>query len=126
MIKKFTLPLILFLSVIVFSGCQFHTYQSGLMTQTNVTLSQNNFRYVKLAKGQTTFEYTSFFGMKWGDHEMDGPMMAAKRDLLENNPLKDGQALANMTYDLKRIDRLPFQIKQTWILTLTADIVEFR
>lgn len=100
------------------------------MTQTNVTLSQNNFRYVKLAVGAAEAEWRSRGFQTWdkikGGPEYAGIVMQAKKDLLTKNPLKDGQALANITLDERVHYKGIFTKKITWKVTMTADIIEFR
>ena len=46
----------------------------------------------------------------------------AKKDLLENYPLKENQALANITVDFK--NSIVFFVIKTKV-TITADVIEF-
>lgn len=117
------------------SSCAtYTTYSGAILNQTNVTLSANNFRYVKLATGTAVQEFKvpmfsfSFFGPSYVDKTKGGPeydamVLAAKRDLLSKNPLKDGQVLANMTVDTKSFVKGKMK---TITLTLSADVIEFR
>lgn len=96
------------------TSCAFHM---GSMNS-SASLSSNNFKYVKLASGQA--ETIKFLGL--GGLSKEGLVAEAKKNLLKNNPLKDGQALANIVVDFK----------YTYLLLLintkaiiTADIVEF-
>ena len=98
------------------SSCAVH---NGFITGGSASLSSNNFKYVKLADGHANA--TKIFGI--GGLGKQGLISAAKKNLLENYPLKDGQALANITVDFK--NSIIFFVKRTRV-TMTADIVEFK
>ncbi|TSA31017.1 MAG: hypothetical protein D4R64_18890 [Porphyromonadaceae bacterium] len=85
----------------------------------SVSLSSNNFKMVKSATG--TAETTKVFGL--GGLAKNALVFEAKNDLMMNYPLKEGQALANVTVDFKN-SIIFFVIKQK--VTVTADIVEFK
>jgi len=106
------------LTVISFiSSCAVHT---GYMTN-SASLSSNNFTYVKRdVSGTAMVDY--FFGLG-GLSEM-ALVDVAKKDLLKANPLKDNQALVNLTVNWKNTFVLPFSITNR--CTVTADIVEFK
>lgn len=97
------------------SSCAVH---SGMMTG-SASLSSNNFKMVKLASG--TASTTKIFGI--GGLKIDALVLSAKKDMLQNNPLKEGQALANVTFDFKN-SIFFFVMKEK--VTLSADIVEFK
>lgn len=132
MIAKLRLILIVFAVGAIFESCATLTdYRGSILSQTNVTLSQNNFRYVKLAVGYAEAEYKLRVAGKSdrikGGPEFDGIVLAAKKDLLSKNPLRDGQALANITIDTKYHTKPGFFSNKHWVrVTMTADIIEFR
>lgn len=99
----------------IFSSCATHM---GMM-QGSASLSTNNFKVIKLASG--TSQTTKIFG--FGGLGKDALVLEAKKSMLQNNPLKDGQALANVTVDFKNSYLL---IVMTQKVTVTADIVEFK
>lgn len=102
------------LAAIVFSSCAIHV---GTITG-DASISTNNFKMVRMAEGTATT--TKIFGL--GGLGKDALVNEAKKDLLQNNPLKDGQALANLTLDFKN-SYILFVNKQK--VTVAADIVEF-
>lgn len=97
------------------SSCASHW---GMMSG-NASLSSNNFKITKIATGTATA--TKIFGL--GGLAKNALVYEAKKDLMENNPLKDGQALANVTVDIKT-SIIFFVITER--ATVTADIVEFK
>lgn len=99
----------------LFSSCATHW---GMMSG-NASLSSNNFKMVKMASG--TASTLKVFGL--GGLAKNALVLNAKKDMLQNNPLKDGQALANVTVDFK--NSFIFFIN-TEKVTVTADIVEFK
>lgn len=103
------------LTIFSFSGCAVH---NGFMSD-SVSLSKNNFKMVRYAEG--TASTTKFFGL--GGLAKNALVAEAKKDLMQNYPLKDGQALANVTVDFK--NSFVFFIMKTKV-TVTADIVEFK
>lgn len=102
------------LAAIVFSSCAIHV---GTITG-DASISTNNFKMIGMAKGTATT--TKIFGL--GGLGKDALVNDAKKDLLQNNPLRDGQALANVTLDFKN-SYILFVNKQK--VTVAADIVEF-
>ena len=112
---KKNLLLIAALSIFLLSSCAFHT---GLFTN-STSLSSNNFKVVKLAKGSA--KTTKYFGI--GGLAKDALVFEAKKDLLANYPLKENQALANVTVDFK--NSIMFFVMETKV-TMTADIIEFK
>jgi hypothetical protein len=113
--KNFLKIVVTVVSVFLLSSCAIHT---GMMTG-NASLSANNFKTVKMASG--TSETIKIFGL--GGLGKDALVLEAKKDLLQNNPLKEGQALANVTVDFKNSFLI---IVMTEKVTVTADIVEFK
>jgi hypothetical protein len=112
-----TLKLIIAIAIIIFTstGCASHW---GMMTG-NATLSSNNFKTIKIATG--TAATTKILGI--GGLGKDALVFEAKKDLLQNYPLKDGQALANVTVDIKT-SFIILVVKEK--VTVTADIIEFK
>jgi Family of unknown function (DUF6567) len=112
-----TLKLFISVAIIVFiaSSCATHW---GMMSG-NASLASNNFKMIKIASGSSTA--TKVFGL--GGLGKDALVLDAKKNLMENNPLKDGQALANVTVDFKNSIIFFVMIEK---VTVTADIVEFK
>ncbi len=102
------------LAAIVFGSCAIHV---GTING-DASISTNNFKMIGMVEGTATT--TKIFGL--GGLAKDALVYEAKKDLLQNNPLKDGQALANVTLDFKNSFIL-FVNKQK--VTVAADIVEF-
>ena len=115
--KKIVLKSVIILFVISFlSSCALH---NGYI-QNSASLSSNNFTYVKKdIKGAASATYV--FGL--GGLAKTAILDNAKKDLLSANPLKDNQALANITISWKKTFVLPFAITNR--CTVTADIIEF-
>lgn len=114
--KKYVLSLMLLLSAaIFFSGCAIH---SGIMSD-SASLSSKNFTMVKYVQGQS--KTTKIFGL--GGLAKNALVAEAKKDLLQNNPLREGQTLANVTVDFKT--SIVFFVITTKV-TVTADIAEFK
>lgn len=103
------------LATLLFSSCAVHT---GFMND-SASISSNNFKMIRYAEG--TSSTTRIFGL--GGLAKNALVAEAKKDLIQNNPLKDGQTLANVTVDFKNSFML-FVIKTK--VTVTADIVEFK
>lgn len=108
--KTFSFLLLLFL----LNSCAFH---QGSMTG-NANLSDNNFKIIQLAIGQAKTTHVLGFG----GLNSDALVFEAKRNLYQSFPLKEGQALANITVDFKRSYYL---FASTTKVTITADIVDF-
>ena len=113
--KKLKL-LIALVVIALFSSCS--SIYSGMMSGSAV-LSENNFKVIETATGTSTAQ--SIFG--FSDNKKEALVAEAKQDLLRSNPLKEGQALANVTVDF---NVRTFLIIFTQKVTVTADIVEFR
>jgi hypothetical protein len=113
--KNLLIISIAFVTILSFSGCAIH---SGFMSD-SASLSANNFKMIRYAEG--TASTTKFFGL--GGLAKNALVAEAKKDLIQNNPLKDGQALANVTVDFK--NSYIFFVVTTKV-TVTADIVEFK
>lgn len=116
-LKMKTLKLFIAIAIIVFATTSCATHW-GMMTG-NASLSSNNFKITKIATGSATA--TKIFGI--GGLGKDALVLDAKKNLLQNYPLRDGQALANVTIDIKT-SFIFFVIKEK--ATVTADIVEFK
>ena len=99
------------------SSCAIH---QGYMVN-SASLGSNNFTYVKKDVTGTAMA-TYVFGL--GGNEEMAIVDSAKMDLLSLNPLKDNQALVNLTLNWKYTFVLPFVITNR--CTLSADIVEFK
>jgi hypothetical protein len=102
------------LAAIFFSSCAIHV---GTITG-DASISTNNFKMIGMAEGTATT--TKIFGI--GGLKKNSLVNDAKKDLLQNNPLKEGQALANVTLDFKN-SYILFVNKQK--ATVSADVVEF-
>lgn len=113
--KKLKLFVAIVIIAFTASSCATHW---GMMTG-NASLSSNNFKMIKIASG--TASTTKIFG--FGGLAKDALILSAKKDMLQNNPLKDGQALANVTVDIKN-SFMFFVNKEK--ATVTADIIEFK
>ncbi|MDY0077219.1 MAG: hypothetical protein RBR87_08070 [Bacteroidales bacterium] len=112
--KIITLTTAFTIMVLFFSSCATHM-GTGM---SNASLSQNNFKIVKFATGDVST--TKVFGL--GGLSKTAMVAEAKQELLANHPLKDGQALANMTVDWKTGFYFFIIVTQC---TVTADIVQF-
>ncbi len=116
--KKAILRLSLVLSItILFSSCA--AGLTGAMSN-SANLSANNFNYVKRdlqGKSQATY-VLGIGGMK-----KEAIVNEAKKNMLENNPLKNDQTLANITVDFKYSTFLG--VVSTTKCYVTADVVEF-
>jgi len=112
-----TLKLIIAVTIIAFATTSCATHL-GMMSG-SAALSSNNFKMIRIASGHA--QTTKILG--FGGLAKDALVFEAKKDLLQNNPLKDGQALANVTVDFKNTI-IFFVITEK--ATVTADIVEFK
>ena len=113
--QKLQLLIFTLLFSTLLTSCAFH---SGIMNN-SVQLNQNNFKYVRSASGEA--KTTKLFGI--GGNDRQALVAEAKKDLLDNYPLKDGQALANIVVDFKT--SLVLIVIENKV-TVTADIVEFK
>lgn len=112
---KWFFKLFLFSTMAFFiNGCAFH---SGIVNS-STSLSSNNFTVVKYATG--TAQTTHVLGI--GGLTKQALVAEAKSVLLANNPLKKGQALANLSVDFKTTFLLLVVVTK---VTVTADIVQF-
>jgi hypothetical protein len=108
------------MTLVVFSLLSSCAAHHGYMVN-SAALSSNNFSYVKKdLKGTARATYVFGFG---GLSKM-ALVDVAKKDLLSANPLKDNQAIVNLTVNWKSTFVLPFAITNR--CTVTADIVEFK
>ncbi len=115
--KNFLFVIVFAFFVIFLSGCA--ASHLGFMSD-SASLSSNNFKFVKPAQGYA--ETTIIFGI--GGLKKDALVAEAKSDLLQKNPLKDGQTLANVCVDFKYT--FYFGIVIVTRATVTGDIVEFK
>jgi hypothetical protein len=113
--KNFLKIVVTIVSVFLLSSCAIH---SGIMSD-SASLGSNNFKMVKYAQGEA--KVTKILGI--GGLGKNALVAEAKKDLVQNNPLKEGQTLANLTVDFKTSFLL---IVSTTKVTVTADIVEFK
>jgi hypothetical protein len=72
---------------------------------------------VKVATGSASV--TKVFGLG----KNDALMFQAKKDMMQNYPLKEGQSFANITVDTSHSAFLIFNTEK---ITVTADVVEFK
>ena len=84
---------VIFFITFLLSSCAIH---SGIMSD-SASLSSNNFKMVRYAEGKSVT--TKIFG--FGGLAKNALVAEAKKDLIQNNPLREGQALANVTVDFK-------------------------
>lgn len=87
----------------------------------SASLNSKNFTYVKKnIKGMSQATYIlGFGGMK-----REAIVNESKQKMLENNPLKDNQAIANLSVDFKVSNFL--NIVKTVKCYVSADVVEFK
>jgi hypothetical protein len=107
--------IILIFSVVLLSSCATH---SGYIAS-SASLSKANFSYKKQISG--TSKATYVFGL--GGFSKQSLIDEAKRNMLAENPLKENQALANVSVSWKKSSYTIFVIINKCIVT--ADIVEF-
>ena len=114
---KISLPVVIVFIGFLFSGCALH---NGYILNSSA-LSSNNFTYVE--RGLTATSQAAYiFGI--GGLSRQTIVEEAKSKILQQHPLKDNQALANITVNWKYIYVVPFAIVHR--CTVTADIVEFK
>ena len=106
--------LFLFLIPIILSSCATHI---GIMSG-NASISDANFNVAGLAIGTAKTQHILGFG----GLGKDALILEAKRNLYTNYPLKKGQALANVTVDIKR-SFFPFVMNTKAIIS--ADVIDF-
>jgi hypothetical protein len=108
---------LLLVSAIAFSllSCAVHT---GTMSN-SASLNTNNFRILQTVTGKSKATY--ILGI--GGLDRMAMVAEARQDLLQKNPLKIGQTLANVMVDSKR--SIYFGVYSTLEITVTADIVQF-
>lgn len=107
--------ILVILIAIAFSSCS--TFYIGTTTG-DASLSSNNFKMMRLATGTASIH--TFMGI--GGMKKEALVHEAKKDMLLNSPLKERQALANVTVDFKTSFFLVFRTQK---VTVSADIVEF-
>jgi hypothetical protein len=83
----------------------------------SASLTQGNFRYINHISGKATTTYFLFIG----GLSHNALVNEAREDMLKHNPLKENQALANITIDWKNSNILLFRR----ICTISADVIEF-
>ena len=108
--------ILLFITTIMLSACA--SLHSGYMTGVAPPV-ENNFQYVGNALG--TSQATYILGI--GGLNREGLVREAKNNLIENNPVKDGQTLVNFTVDHKKSVYLGIVI--THKVIITADILQY-
>jgi hypothetical protein len=114
--KKFFTILALSTGVLSFLSCAVH---GGSMND-SAALSQANFEYAQssLSGDASTLKVLGIGGLA-----KSALVEEAKQDMLKNYPLKENQALANVTVNWKTGF---YFIVQTNKCTVTADVVEFK
>lgn len=117
--KKLFLRSVFILSVTMFlTSCA--AGLSGVMSD-SAALSSNNFAYAqKNIQGKSQATYVLGFG----GMNREAIVNEAKQKMLENNPLRDNQAMANLVVDFKYSSFLG--IVNTVKCYVSADIVEFK
>jgi hypothetical protein len=114
-ILKSTLAVVL---VFLLGGCSAAHF--GTMSN-SASLDSANFSYVKQnIKGKSQATYV--FGI--GGLAKESLVNEAKQKMLAENPLKDNQALANLTVSYKGSHYL--MLFGTMECTITADVVQFK
>ena len=113
--KKFIL---LFIATIILSGCSSLNI-AGKMTGLAPPV-ENNFKYVGNAFGKSQASY--FLGI--GGFNREGLVREAKNNLIQNNPVENGQILVNFTVDVE----ISFYLGIVWThkVIITADILEYQ
>lgn len=117
--RKLILKSIFILSItVLFSSCA--AGLSGTMSS-SAALSSNNFTYAqKNIQGKSQATYV----LGIGGMKREAIVSEAKRSMLANNPLKENQALANVSVDFKKSTFL--MLVTTIKCYVTADVVEFK
>ncbi len=114
-ILKSTLAIVLTLLLASCSAAHFGNMASS------AALSSANFSYVKQnIKGESTATYV----LGIGGLAKESLINEAKQKMLESNPLKDNQALANLTVSFKASHF--FILFGTMKCNVSADVVEFK
>jgi len=104
----------LLLIVLVTSSCATHL---GYLSS-NAVIVDNNFRIIGIGVGES--ESIKIFG--FGGLKKDALVFDAKKDLYKNIELKSGQALTNITVDLKNEYYIVYSKLK---VIVTAEIVDF-
>ena len=110
------LSLLLLLSI-MFSSCA--SFHSGYLTGVAPPI-ENNFKYAGNVMGKAQVTY--ILGI--GGFLREGLVREAKNNLIQNNPVKDGQTLVNFTVDQERSFYLGIVI--THKVIITADILQYQ
>ena len=110
------LSLLAFASLL--SSCAFH---GGHMISSNTVLDKPNFTYVK-RDIQGSASAVRIFGL--GGLARQALIGDAKKKMLNDSPLKDNQALVNVTVNFK--SSFIWMFAQTQTCTVTADVIEFQ
>jgi hypothetical protein len=108
---------LLFLSITLFTSCAMH---DGVILNSG-SLSSNNFSYVQ-RDAMGTAKATYVFGL--GGLGKFALIDNAKSELISKYPIKDNQALVNVTLNWKTSFIFPFVFTKRCIIT--GDIVEFK
>ena len=107
--------LLLFLSIMI-SSCA--TLHSGYLTGVAPPI-ENNFKYVGNVMGKAQATYV----LGIGGLLTEGLVREAKNNLIENNPIQDGQTLVNFTVDTETSYYLGIILTQRVIVS--ADILQY-
>lgn len=110
--KKFYLTILGF--TFLLSSCAFH---HGYLNN-STALSSNNFTIKGQAKGDSKITYVIGFG----GLSKTALVAEAKQNMMYNYPLREGEAYANTTVDVKNSFVL---FVRTVKVTITADIIKF-
>jgi hypothetical protein len=110
--------LVALFSAALFTSCV--SIHSG-MTSSSASLSSNNFNYI--AQGvQGSASIVQYVALVPGFRQT--LINDAKNEILKKYPLKNNQALANITVDIKS-NLILGPVVRTTKCTVTADIIEF-
>lgn len=104
-------------AISLLSGCAMH---AGYMTN-SASLTQANFSYVQMnIKGDSRATYV----LGIGGFNKNTLVNFAKQQMLADHPLKNNQALVNVTVNFKRATVLGIYTEVN--CRVTADVVEFK
>lgn len=116
--KIFNISAMLLTAAMFLTSCA--AFHAGYM-QSSGSLNKNNFTYVKMnAQGTSTATYIVGIGGMGKANLVN----EAKQDLLTKNPLKDNQALVNVTVNYTTATYLGIYTTRT--CTVSGDIVEYK
>ncbi|MBO5875569.1 MAG: hypothetical protein J6Q20_03500 [Alistipes sp.] len=118
---KKLLAIALVCGAFLLGACSTHSQSmlSGNLTQTQVVLSQDNFKVVGYAEGESTV--TRILGIGGCSHKAVRDV--AVSNMFKNANLKGSQTIININFKKSQAGFSPFYTEQTWVAT--GVIVEF-